>query len=166
MRRIPHAPPSSPPSSQSPADGSTTSPAILTAKHPAHSHPKASRSSQQISKMQSPSSALSKALVTAISAVNELLLFLADPISQTKLNPGQTINEYSFEHERCHAMNIMDAVSTVDRFGRFVWSGLVRCQEVEQRRATHMFVIPIRRQRQRNISRRHTLRLGPGWEPS
>jgi hypothetical protein len=69
--RIPHAPPSSPPSSQNPADGSATSPAVLTATHPAHSQPKASRWSQQISKMQIPSSALSKVLVSAISAVND-----------------------------------------------------------------------------------------------
>jgi hypothetical protein len=60
----------------------------------------------------------------AIFAVTDFFSSFIDPVSQAKLKPGQTINEYSYEYEKRQAMNVMDAVSKADTLERFVWSGL------------------------------------------
>lgn len=60
----------------------------------------------------------------AIFAVTDFFSSPTNPTSQTKPNPGQTINEYSFEYEKRQGITIMDAVSIVKPLERFVSSRL------------------------------------------
>ena len=75
----------------------------------------------------------------AIFAVTDFFSSFIDPASQAKLKPGQTINEYSYEYEKRQAMNIMDAVSTVDTLDRFVWSGLSAAKKWSKGKYTQVY---------------------------
>ena len=75
----------------------------------------------------------------AIFAVTDFFSSFMDPVSELKLKPGQTINEYSFEYEKRQGMNIMDAVSTVKTLERFVWSGLSAAKRWSKGKYTQVY---------------------------
>jgi NmrA-like family len=60
----------------------------------------------------------------AVFAVTDFWSPIRDPANQSKVKPGQTINEWGYHNELQQAKNIMDAVAKVEPLERFVWSGL------------------------------------------
>ncbi len=60
----------------------------------------------------------------AVFSVTDFWGPLRDPANQSKVKPGQTINEWGYYNELRQAKNIIDAVAKVESLDRFVWSGL------------------------------------------
>ena len=61
---------------------------------------------------------------TAIYAITDFWGPFLDPKNQSKPKHGQTINEWSYEHELQQAKNIIDAAAKVGSLEHFIWSGL------------------------------------------
>ena len=61
---------------------------------------------------------------TAIYAITDFWGPFLDPKNQSRPKQGQTINEWSYEHELQQAKNIIDAAAKVDSLEHFIWSGL------------------------------------------
>lgn len=75
----------------------------------------------------------------AIFAVTDFFTPFMDPASRLKLKSAQTINQFAFEHEYRQGMNIMDAVSTVKKLERFVWSGLSAAKKWSKGKYNHIY---------------------------
>jgi NmrA-like family len=75
----------------------------------------------------------------AIFAVTDFWTPLRDPANQSKVEPGQTINEWAYHHELQAAKNIIDAVAKIEPLERFVWSALSSVKKWSEGKYTHVY---------------------------